>query len=93
MSEKKLEQRCLRLTDRLSIALSVVTITTVLSSCLFWIYKTDELPTRVGKVESRVDKTEIRIDKLERQMVENSTKTDMILREVIEIRSFLLSNR
>ena len=78
-----MEQRKLRITDLLSIVLSLVTLITVISSGLFWFYKTDELPRRI-------DKTEARLDKLEAQMIENSTKTELIYQGVLEIRSVLL---
>ena len=77
------ERRPLRFTDMISIAVSVVTLVTVASSMLFWFYKTDGLP-------SRVENNEKRIDKLEKQIIENSTKTDLIYQGVLEIRGVLL---
>lgn len=78
-----MEQRKLRVTDLLSIVLSLVTLFTVIASGFFWFYKTNELP-------SRVDEAENRLDKLEAQMIENSTKTELIYQGVLEIRSVLL---
>jgi len=78
-----MEQRKFRLTDLVSITLSVVTLFTVIASGFFWFYKTNELPTRVKD-------TEIRLDKLENQMIENKTKTELIYQGVLEIRSVLL---
>lgn len=77
------EHRKLRITDIISIAVSVVTLVTVASSMFFWFYKTDGLP-------SRVEKTEQRIDKLEKQIIENNTKTDLIYQGILEIRGVLL---
>ena len=77
------EHRKLRITDIISIAVSVVTLTTVVSSMFFWLYKTDGLP-------SRVENNEKRIDKLEKQIIENNTKTDLIYQGVLEIRGVLL---
>lgn len=77
------EHRKLRLTDIISIAVSIVTLVTVASSMFFWFYKTDGLP-------SRVENNEKRIDKLEKQIIENNTKTELIYQGVLEIRSVLL---
>jgi len=77
------EHRKLRITDIISITVSVVTLVTVASSMFFWFYKTDGLP-------SRVEKTEQRIDKLEKQIIENNTKTDLIYQGILEIRGVLL---
>lgn len=77
------EHRKLRITDIISIAVSVVTLTTVVSSVFFWFYKTDGLP-------ARVENNEKRIDKLENQIIENNTKTDLIYQGVLEIRGVLL---
>jgi hypothetical protein len=78
-----MEKRQCRATDIVSIAISLITLITVISAGFFWFYKTDELP-------NRVDKTEARLDKLENQMIENSTKTELIYQGVLEIRSVLL---
>ena len=72
-----------KFTDVLSISLSVATLLTVISAGFFWFYQTDALP-------QRLDVTEKRISKLEAQMVENSTKTELIYQGVLEIRSVLL---
>lgn len=77
------EHRKLRLTDIISIAVSIVTLVTVASSMFFWFYKTDGLP-------ARVENNEKRIDKLEKQIIENNTKTELIYQGVLEIRSVLL---
>ena len=77
------EHRKLRITDIISIAVSVVTLITVASSMFFWFYKTDGLP-------SRVENNEKRIDKLEKQIIENNTKTDLIYQGILEIRGVLL---
>jgi len=77
------ERRKLRITDLISIAVSVVTLVTVVSSMFFWFYKTDGLPLRVENNEKR-------IDKLEKQIIENDTKTDLIYQSVLEIHSVLL---
>lgn len=77
------EHRKLRITDIISIAISVVTLITVASSMFFWFYKTDGLP-------SRVESNEKRIDKLEKQIIENNTKTDLIYQGILEIRGVLL---
>lgn len=78
-----MEQRKHRITDLVSIILSITTLVTVVASGFFWFYKTNELP-------ARVEKTENRLDKLETQMIENSTKTELIYQGVLEIRSVLL---
>jgi hypothetical protein len=49
----------------------------------FWFHRTNELPARVTSAEQR-------LDKLEAQLIENSTKTDLIYGSVLEIRSVLL---
>ena len=72
-----------RIADIISIALSIITLITVISAGFFWFYKTNALPTRVDDVEKRVDK-------LEKQLVENNTKTDLIYQAVLEIRGVLL---
>lgn len=77
------EHRKLRITDIISIAVSVVTLVTVASSMFFWFYKTDGLP-------SRVENNEKRIEKLEKQIIENNTKTDLIYQGILEIRGVLL---
>lgn len=77
------EHRKLRITDIISIAVSVVTLITVASSMFFWFYKTDGLP-------SRVEANEKRLDKLEKQIIENNTKTDLIYQGILEIRGVLL---
>lgn len=78
-----LDQKNLKFTDSISIAVSVITLITVVSSMFFWFYKTDGLP-------SRVENNEKRIDKLEKQIIENNTKTDLIYQGVLEIRGVLL---
>ena len=78
-----MEQRKFRFTDLISITLSIVTLITVLSAGFFWFYKTDELP-------KRVENTETRLDKLENQMIESTTKTELIYQGILEIRSVLL---
>lgn len=78
-----LDQKNLKFTDSISIAVSVITLITVASSMFFWFYKTDGLP-------SRVENNEKRIDKLEKQIIENNTKTDLIYQGVLEIRGVLL---
>ena len=77
------DQKNLKFTDILSIAVSVITLVTVASSMFFWFYKTDGLP-------SRVENNEKRIDKLEKQIIENNTKTDLIYQGILEIRGVLL---
>lgn len=77
------DRRKFRLTDLVSLLLSIVTLITVISGGFFWFYKTNSLPTRVDTVEQRVDK-------LEKQLIENNTKTDLIYQAVLEIRSVLL---
>lgn len=72
-----------RITDIISIILSIVTLVTIISGGFFWFYKTNSLPKRVDDVEQRVSK-------LETQLVENNTKTDLVLQAVYEIRSVLL---
>lgn len=78
-----MEHRRWRISNILSIAVSIVTLVTVVSSMLFWFYKTDGLP-------ARVENNEKRIDKLEKQIIENNTKTDLIYQGVLEIRGVLL---
>lgn len=78
-----MENRRLRISDIVSLTISVVTLLTVVSGGFFWFYRTDALPSRVDSVEQRVDK-------LEKQLVENNTKTDLIYQAVLEIRSVLL---
>lgn len=77
------EHKKLRITNIISIAVSVITLITVASSMFFWFYKTDGLP-------SRVENNEKRIDKLEKQIIENNTKTDLIYQGILEIRGVLL---
>lgn len=72
-----------RITDIISIILSIVTLVTVISGGFFWFYKTNSLPGRVDDVEKRVSE-------LETKLVENNTKTDLVLQAVYEIRSVLL---
>lgn len=78
-----MEHKHLSLGEHLSIMLSLVTLITVISSMFFWLHRTNELPARVAN-------TERRLDNLEAQMIENNTKTDLIYRGVLEIRSVLL---
>lgn len=77
------EKRKFRVTDLISITVSIITLFTVIASGFFWFYKTNELPARVKDTESR-------LDKLEGQMIENKTKTDLIYQGVVEIRTVLL---
>lgn len=72
-----------RIADVLSIALSMLTLITIISGGFFWFYKTNALPTRVAKTEER-------LDKLEEQLITNNTKTDLLLQAVYEIRGVLL---
>lgn len=72
-----------KLTEILSITISLVTLVTIISAGFFWFYKTNSLP-------ARVDIAEQRLDKIEKQMIENSTKTDLIYSSVLEIRAVLL---
>lgn len=72
-----------RLSDKISVVVSIITLLTVISSMFFWFYKTSELPNKVEKHEER-------LDRLEKQIIENNTKTDLIYQGVLEIRSTLL---
>lgn len=78
-----MEHRHLSIAETLSVILSLVTLISVVSSMFFWFYRTNELPARVTSAEQR-------LDKLEAQLIENSTKTDLIYGSVLEIRSVLL---
>ena len=77
------EFRKLRITDTISIIVSLVTLLTVVSSIFFWFYETSELP-------AKVEANEKRIDSLEKQIIESNTKTDLIYQGVLEIRGVLL---
>lgn len=81
--EQKVEPKRLSILEYLSIIVSLITLITVVSSMFFWFHRTNELPARVTTTEQR-------LDKLEAQMIENSTKTDLIYSSVLEIRSVLL---
>lgn len=78
-----MEHRHLSIVETLSVILSLVTLISVVSSMFFWFHRTNELPARVTSAEQR-------LDKLEAQLIENSTKTDLIYGSVLEIRSVLL---
>lgn len=78
-----MEHRPLSIAETLSVILSLVTLISVVSSMFFWFHRTNELPARVTSAEQR-------LDKLEAQLIENSTKTDLIYGSVLEIRSVLL---
>lgn len=78
-----MEHRHLSIAETLSVILSLVTLISVVSSMFFWFHRTNELPARVTSAEQR-------LDKLEAQLIENSTKTDLIYSSVLEIRSVLL---
>lgn len=78
-----MEHRHLSIAETLSVILSLVTLISVISSMFFWFHRTNELPARVTSAEQR-------LDKLEAQLIENSTKTDLIYGSVLEIRSVLL---
>lgn len=78
-----MEHRRLSIAETLSVILSLVTLISVVSSMFFWFHRTNELPARVTSAEQR-------LDKLEAQLIENSTKTDLIYGSVLEIRSVLL---
>lgn len=80
------DRRKFRITDTLSLLLSIVTLLTVISGGFFWFYKTNSLPSRVDSVEKRVDA-------IEKQLVKNDTKTDLIYQAVLEIRSVLLTKK
>lgn len=72
-----------RISDGISITVSVITLLAVISSMFFWFYKTSELPAKVERHEER-------LDKLEKQIIENNTKTDLIYQGVLEIRGVVL---
>lgn len=78
-----MEHSHLSIAETLSVILSLVTLISVVSSMFFWFHRTNELPARVTSAEQR-------LDKLEAQLIENSTKTDLIYGSVLEIRSVLL---
>lgn len=78
-----MEYRHFSISETLSVILSLVTLILVVSSMFFWFHRTNELPARVTSAEQR-------LDKLEAQLIENSTKTDLIYGSVLEIRSVLL---
>ena len=78
-----MEHRHLSIAETLSVILSLVTLISVVSSMFFWFHRTNELPARVTSAEQR-------LDKLEAQLIENSTKTDLIYGSVLEIRCVLL---
>lgn len=78
-----MEHRHFNIVETLSIILSLVTLITVISSMFFWFHRTNELPARVTSAEQR-------LDKLEAQMIESTTKIDLVYGGVLEIRSVLL---
>lgn len=69
--------------EKLSIIVNVLTLFSLIFVCLTWFYKTSELP----KV---VDNHEKRISNIEKQMAENTTKTELIYQSVLEIRRVLM---
>ena len=78
-----MEKKHFRIADIVSIALSIITLFTVVSAGFLWFHTTNALPNRVAKTEQR-------LDDLEDEMVKNSTKTDLIYQGVTEIRMVLL---
>lgn len=68
-----------RISTKLSVVISVITLLTVFLSGCFWFYKTDSLPKKVEEHDKR-------IAELEKQMVMNNTKTELIYQAVLEIR-------
>lgn len=79
-----MEQRGIaKLSEIVSLSVSIITLITLICGALFWFYQTNALPARVKKNEER-------IDKLQAQLIENNTKTDLIYQGIIEIRGVLL---
>lgn len=66
-----------------------VLITAIFTVC-YWKYETDSLPKRIENNQSRIEVTEKRITELEKSIAAQSTKTDMILQAVYEIRGVMM---
>lgn len=73
----------LSVAEKFSIAVSCITLISVLFAGTFWIYKTNELPTIAENHEER-------ITQLEKQMAESTTKIELIYQSVLEIRRVLM---
>lgn len=74
------------LNEKISLAISLITLLSFIGGFYWWIYKTNELPTRISDHEER-------ITKLEKQMIEYNTKIDLIYASVLEIRRVLIYNK
>lgn len=73
----------LSLTERISLMVSFTTLASVIFAGAFWVYKTNELPKGFENHEKR-------IANIEKQLAENSTKTELIYQSILEIRRVLL---
>lgn len=82
-----------KISVKLSIVLSIITLISVVSTCCFWIHKTDELPKIIEEQKERIDEHDIRIANLEKQMAENNTKTELIYQAILEIRRAVVYNK
>lgn len=74
----------------------VTTILAVVGAVTFFIYKMQDLPPRVDKLEQDLSTTRkeltYEINNLKSQMDKNSTKTDIILEDVKIIKNHILIN-
>ena len=73
----------LTIAEKFSLAVSCITLLSVLFAGAFWFYKTNELP-KVTEIHEK------RISQLEKQVAESTTKIDLIYQSVLEIRRVLL---
>jgi|GEM_PF-3811965 len=76
----------LRIVDMVSIAMSMITIMTVICAGFFWFYKTNALP-------NRMDKAEARLTTLENGLIENRTKTDLIYQSILRVETHILNKK
>lgn len=74
----------------------VTTVLAVVGAVSFFIYKMQDLPPRVDKLEQDLSTTRkeltYEINNLKSQMDKNSTKTDIILEDVKIIKNHILLN-
>ena len=80
---------------------TIITLSSILSMALFWIYTMNGIPAELERlkgeimlnfesVNKRVDNLDERLRVAEKNLEKNSTKTDLTLQAVYEIRGLML---
>ncbi len=74
-------------------AQSIITIGSVILAVVAWFFMMNGLPTRMESAERRVTTLEKDVSELKTSLASQSTKLDMTLNAVYEIRAVLLKGK